>query len=406
MTWKCLIVDLSNPNRVDTWQNDVQGQDFGCEIVYVTTVAEAMAVFPSGTVAVLAVFTTQASEEIQSLLKGFRNHVGCVPEFQVVICDDPDPRFMAAVFENGIEQFVSTQDWAPQVAHVAKKAMELIADPATPESKTLALMNAIRLSDQKSIQVTADALREIADHDYRAAYAHGKAAEASGDYNSAIDSFKNASSMNKLFRPSSASLGESLLISGRLDEALEVFQNLERTNPFDVDRKAHLAATYIEKGDLESAQKYLDAAEALSAKNSSVLEVKAQVLLTSGQMDEAFKLLDELSEVGAFFASKLNEQGIRLSKAGKGKSALALYQKAHKIVRAELKYKISLNAALACRRAKAWDTALKYLARCQKEYGAPFPKLERLREAIKKEKEADVAPDVTDPHQDLSKKAG
>ena len=74
----------------------------------------------------------------------------------------------------------------------------------------------------------------------------------------------------------------------------------------------------------------------------------------------------------------------------KGKSALALYQKAHKIVRAELKYKISLNAALACRRLKEWDMALKYVARCEREFGATFPKLAKIRQAIAEGKAQDA----------------
>jgi hypothetical protein len=113
-----------------------------------------------------------------------------------------------------------------------------------------------------------------------------------------------------------------------------------------------------------------------------VLEARAQVLLCTGKIGEAFKLMDDMSEVGPFFAAKMNELGIQLSQAGKGKSALALYQKAHKIVRPELRYKISLNAALACRRLKAWDLALKYLTRCQKEYGASFSKIDKIRESI------------------------
>jgi tetratricopeptide (TPR) repeat protein len=101
-----------------------------------------------------------------------------------------------------------------------------------------------------------------------------------------------------------------------------------------------------------------------------LIETRAQICLGTGKIGEAFQLMDQMSEVGPFFAAKLNELGIRLSQAGKGKSALALYQKAHKIVRSELKYKISLNAALACRRLQEFDMALKYIIRCRKEYGS------------------------------------
>jgi tetratricopeptide (TPR) repeat protein len=93
-------------------------------------------------------------------------------------------------------------------------------------------------------------------------------------------------------------------------------------------------------------------------------------------------MMDSLSDAGPMFAAKLNEVGVKLSQAGKAKSALVLYQKAHKIVRNELKYKLSMNAALACHRLGDYDLALKFLARCQKEYGSSFPKLEKIRGAV------------------------
>jgi hypothetical protein len=75
--------------------------------------------------------------------------------------------------------------------------------------------------------------------------------------------------------------------------------------------------------------------------------------------------------------------GIKLSQANKGKSALALYQKAHTIVKKELRYKVSLNAALACYRLEDFATALKYLDRCEREYGGILDKAAKIRNACK-----------------------
>jgi nucleotidyltransferase/DNA polymerase involved in DNA repair len=107
--------------------------------------------------------------------------------------------------------------------------------------------------------------------------------------------------------------------------------------------------------------------------------------------------MDQMSGVGPFFAAKLNDLGIKLSQAGKGKSALALYQKAHRVVREDLRYKITLNAALACRRLQDFDMALKYVARCAKEYGSMFPKLVKIKETLMKEKLAAAAAPAKDP---------
>jgi tetratricopeptide (TPR) repeat protein len=92
-----------------------------------------------------------------------------------------------------------------------------------------------------------------------------------------------------------------------------------------------------------------------------------------------------MKDVGPYFAAKLNDLGIKLSQAGKGKSALSLYNKAHKVVRPELKYKISLNSALACRKLGEYEAGLKYVARCAKEFGSMYPKLQKIKETMLKE---------------------
>jgi tetratricopeptide (TPR) repeat protein len=382
MEWTCLLVDLTGSDLALTWQDLTQGQDYGVTLSFVGSLEEAQSMLNGGGVLVQVLFANEHSNDVQKLLKAFQANVGCISEFQVIVCSEPSPAFMAGTFEFGIEQFVALSSWPAEVAAVTRNAVALVSDPTSAEARTVKLTQSIRSADQARIRDAAKELGELAEYDYRVAYAKGKACEATGDFGGAVDAFASSRGMNKMFRPSASGMGESLLVTGRVDEALAVFKQLEKTNPYDVERKANIAAAYVEKGDFESAQKYVDAAAKLSPEHSRVLEARAQVLLCTGKVNEAFKLMDNMSEVGPFFAAKLNELGIQLSQAGKGKSALALYQKAHRIVRPELRYKISLNAALACRRLAAWDMALKYLSRCQREYGASFAKLEKIRESI------------------------
>ncbi len=369
----------------------MQGHDFGMPIMTATSVEEARALLGAGQVLAQVIFAADISGDVQAVLKSFQSNVGCIAEFQAVVCDEPSPAFIAGVFEFGLEQFFAAASWLADAALMAREAVRLVTNTATAEFKTVTLTRAIRSADQAAIGRAEEALGDLADHDYRVAFAKGKAAEATGQYERASTVYAGARAMNKMFRPSAASLGETLLVTGRVDEALKVLAGLERTNPFDVERKANLAAAYVEKGDFETAMKYVEQAAKLAPGNSRVLEARAQVLLCTGKIGDAFKLMDDMSEVGPFFAAKLNELGIQLSQAGKGKSALALYQKAHRIVRPELRYKISLNAALACRRLKAWDMALKLITRCEKEYGGAFPKLVKIRESIATLKAQEVA---------------
>lgn len=394
--WTCLLVDLTGSDLAQTWQAQVEGFEFFAAPSFVTSVEEAQVMLNGGSVIVQILFAKDYSGDVQTLLRTFQSNMGCIAEFQGIVCDEPHPIFMAGAFEFGIEQFVASTTWVKDVAAIVRHAVELVGDSSTAEAKTVTLSRSIRNADQGAILHAAKNLGDLGDYDYRVAYAKGKACEATGDYKSAAEAFGQSRSMNKMFRPSAASLGESLLVTGKVDEALAVFKDLEKTNPYDVERKANIAAAYVEKGDFAAAQRYVDAAIKLAPNNSKVLEARAQVLLCTGKVADAFKLMDDMSEVGPYFAAKLNELGIKLSQAGKGKSALALYQKAHKIVRPELRYKISLNAALACRRLKAWDMALKYVTRCQKEYGASFAKLEKIRETIRQAKELALKGSVDD----------
>jgi len=382
MEWNCLLVDLTGSDLVNNWQEKIAAFDFASPLLFANSLEEGQILLNNGGVLNLVIFSDQNSGDVQSLLKSFQSNVGCIADFQGIVCSDPSAAFMAGVFEFGVEQFLALENWPEEVAAMTRRTAEVISDPNSAEARTVHLSRSIRSADQAAIQKAVAAIKDLAEYDYRAAFAKGKASEATGDYNGAASSYAMSSSMNKMFRPGSASLGESLLVTGKIDEALELFKSLEKTNPYDVERKANIAAAYIEKGDFENANRYVAMAEKIAPENSRVLEAKAQVLLCTGKVGEAFKLMDGMSEVGPFFAAKLNELGIQLSQSGKGKSALALYQKAHKIVRPELKYKISMNAALACRRLQAWDMALKYLARCQKEFGGSFPKLMKIKESV------------------------
>ena len=387
----CLLVDLMDSDLANTWQEKVAPFDIPYKVLCVQGHEMAISIIQTMAVAPLVLFANEYSPQMHEVLRAYQAAFGPLSDFQVIVCGDPSPQYMASVFEFAIEQFSATESWPEEVAAICRTVSAKMQDEQSAEFKTLNLAMSVRSADTNRIAAAKAALGDLATYDYRAAYANGKAAEATGNYDEAMDSYRSANGMNKLFRPSSTSLGEACLITGKVDEAIAIFQKLDKSNPRDVERKANLASAFIEKGDFETAAKYTADAEALSPGSSRVVELKAQVLLSQGKIGDAFALMDQMSNVGPFFASKLNELGIKLSQAGKGKSALALYQKAHKIVRAELKYKITLNAALACRRLKDFDMALKYVARCAKEYGSMYPKLAKIRDTILKEKAAEGA---------------
>lgn len=383
MEWTCLLVDFAdNSPMAESWQGLTQVFDYGMALSYVTK-DEAIPMLETGTVVMMAVFVRQPSNELTHLLEAFRKKVGAIGSFQAIVCSNPDPFFMAAVYEFGIEQFIDEQTWASDLSVLTNGVATVLRDEKSAEYNTIKISQAVSVGDQVAIETAERAIGESASYDYLAAYAKGNALQAIGKFNEAVDSFRESEKLNRGFRPASTGLGENLLVVGRVDEAIAVFERLEKSNPRDVNRKVNLASAFMEKGDVKKAMELIDAAHKLQPDHPRVSEAKAQVLLAQGKVADAFNMMDNLSEVGPYFAAKLNEMGIKLSQAGKGKSALALYKKAHKIVRAELRYKVSLNAALACYRLVDYPMCLKYLDRCEREYGRKYEKTEKIRAAVK-----------------------
>ncbi|MFK7873665.1 MAG: tetratricopeptide repeat protein [Oligoflexales bacterium] len=381
--WECLIVDLTDSGLVESYQETLTQipEEFSLNVV--TDEATALVAMEAGGVVLMVILAEEYSPDVESLLQGYQSKVGCLPDFQAIVCEDAGPRFMVSVFEFGVEQFWPKTEWVERFTELLDRTRETLLDSETTESKTLKVLKSIRQADQEEIIAGQAALEELATYDYRAAMARGRAFEATSNLVEAEAAFSQSKNLNSMCRSADSQLAEVMMVNGKTDEALAIYSKLEKSNPRNASRKAALACIYVEKGDHEMAKKFLKEANALSPKGSKVQEAKAQYYLGTGDMGKAFKLLDQLDEVGPHFAAKLNELGVRLSQAGKGKSALALYQKAHKVVRPELRYKISMNAALACRRLKSYEMALKYLKRCQKEYGKRFEKLDKIEVNLK-----------------------
>lgn len=379
----CLLVDLNTNGLDQTWMADVEGKNFSLKLSYVSF-EEVQPMMETGCVVSMVIFSEHSGNQVIECLTLFRKYVGTIPSFQALVAQDPDPMYLTEVFEYGVELYLSPETWAAELVEFTEHIAALVEDPESIESKTLALNHSIAYGDQGQIVRSKEALGNADSYDYIAAYAKANALQAIGQYNEAVEVYRASQQLNKTFRQASNSLGESLLVLGKVDEAIEILERLEKQNPRCVERKANLATAYYEKGDVARAEELLAEAESIHPGHSRVAEARAEILLASGKVGEAFKMMDSLQDVGPFFAAKLNEMGIKLSQQGKGKSAIALYKKAHKIVRHELKYKISLNAALACYRMAEYPIALQYLSRCEKEYGGTYEKVEKIRAAIRK----------------------
>jgi tetratricopeptide (TPR) repeat protein len=381
-----LVVDLSKDGiSAEELAHEKLNMGFSMHLNVVDDLSEVFQSLATGCIGAMSVYTEEWSDQVQTVFKAFQSQVGAIPELQSIICDDPSPSFLVKAYEFGIECFLPLTGWQERINEHARTAIEVLLVGDSNENQSLHLASLIRSGDKEAIKQAVNITKELASYDYRAAYIRAKALEAVGDFTMALEQFQQAHSLNRRFRPTSTGLGETYLVLGKIDEAIEVFERLDRSNPSDIDRKVCLVSSYLEKKDMPKVMALLQEAEALGVDHPRVIEAKAQVLLATGKLGEAFKLMDQMQDVGPYFASKLNEMGVKLSQAGKGQSALALYNKAHKIVRPELKYKISLNSALACRRMLNFDLALKFVQRCKREFGGSFEKINKIEATIKKE---------------------
>ncbi len=352
------------------------------KLVEVKTLEEAATIFAGGQVRCAIYRTESKSKTLAAILAMFEEFVAPLPSLQFVVCDEPGPQLQTELFENGIEQFLPVGTWQVDALAKLKDIDSQLSVPENPEAILVDLTSAIRLGDQTKIRDCAKSLSAQSSFDYLAAFGEGKALQASGDFLGAVKAFRSSGMGNRLFRKAASSLGENLVITGQVDEAIEVFEKLEKLNKRDVGRKAILATAWDVKGDKAKAAEYYQAAKDLDPAHHKVLEAEAQLLLSSGKITEALQKMDNLRNAGPLFAARLNELGIKLSQAGKGKSALALYGKAHKAVRQELRFKISMNAALACHRMEEFQMGLKYIERCEKEAGGPSEKTSKIKRVL------------------------
>ncbi|MBP9708206.1 MAG: hypothetical protein KBD78_11215 [Oligoflexales bacterium] len=347
-----------------------------------SSVSDVITDLQSGQVLILIVFAKSYSEQLRQILETYETYLGAFCEHILVVNSSPAPAFAADLYEHGIENLCSEDEWMKYALDLASLIKSYLTDDNSSFLNVIKLMGAIANKNNEEIEALKISLADSAQYDFRVALAAGKGSQILGDTKGALAAFENGTNLNKRFRPVISNFAQSLLKDGQTDRALGLIEKLEKTNPDNVQRKTQLIKTYIEVKQYEKAEEKISEMRATRPSLQLIDELQADLYLKKGDIEKAMGVMGEMSNVGNDFAAILNEHGVRLAQEGKGKEALELYQKAHQIVRVDLKYKISLNAALACIRFKAFPTALKFIDRCEQEYGKKFPKSESIRKKI------------------------
>lgn len=379
----CLFVDIDQKGLSQDWQAPIAAKVFPMKIRTAVGAEAALKIIKTESLQALVLFGSGEHHiDMEETLAAFHKKNGIFPDFQMIICDDPKPTFMAQMFEFGVDKFANLQDWIDEVTIFLTQTNQVLNDEEAPYQKCVKLNRVVQDAVQSKIASLEKSLTIESTYSIQAAHSRAKALEAGGNYEEALAALENTSKLNSIYIPTKSSIGDNLFLNGQTDQAIQVFEDLEKRNKYSYDRKLQLANAYSERGELVVANRYIEEAIALNPKSKRTLEAKVYWLLASQKISEALGLMDQLEDVGPKLVSKINSLAVTMSQQGKGKSALLLYNKAHKIIKKSLKYKVSLNAALACHRIKEYDEALKYLDRSEKEYGGRYPKLIKIRAIV------------------------
>lgn len=337
--------------------------------------------FAQGEVAILLIFASDWNDDLSLLLATYTRLFGPISRFVAILCDKPTPQLLSGAYEFGIEHFLAFEGWPRRADGILRRASGLLTENA-PECHCAKVHQAICFAGQGTLKILHDEIEPNMAYDYLAAYTIGRAREALGEFHGAVAAYQVCHSIYPNFRPALSGMIENLLIIGKTQEAWSYLKQMEGWFDLEAGRKALLVCAALSDGNRALAEEYLALATSLSSSHPRVIEAQVQVLLAKDDFKEVLQLLSKISNAGALFASRLNEVGIKLSKNKQSQSALALYEKTHEIVRPELKYKISLNAALAAHRAQDFQLARTYISQAESEYGGTFAKLEKIRSVI------------------------
>jgi tetratricopeptide (TPR) repeat protein len=391
MNWTCLIINFGSSRTAHDWRTALRGFEFPMQVEYYTRPESACERMENGGVAAMVVFADENTAALESVLNAFQRQVGCLPDNQAIVSEEPSPLTLAHLFEYGVENIFSVSEWPASVAAFVRRIYQEVTDPSSTERKIVDLTSSLRRHSAEIAKAVSQ-LQELAQYDFRAAYTQGRAMIASESPNKAVQALKRANQMNHMFKPSTRSFGELLIEFGKFNEAVAVFERLSLQNPDSVFHKASLAVAFLGMGDTARAKLHAERAIRLDPTNTTACEAMAQVHLAEGNVEAAMKVLSGSKNVSDRMVAALNKTGIEFSKKGTIEEALDFFRRAHGLCNPKDAYKITINAAIAALGGNQPELALDYIRRCEREYGGVFPKLDKLRKiaelSLKKPKAA------------------
>lgn len=158
-------------------------------------------------------------------------------------------------------------------------------------------------------------------------------------------------------------LGKSMMQLKDFESATKFFERAQEMSPSNIERLCSLAEAQQEIGKAADSANSVDAALAVDPTSTKAKETGAKLAIANGDVAKAKKLiadLDSLHNVVAY----LNNRAISLSRSGKAKESIEVYQNAFQAIppaRKDVHLLIAYNLSLAHVRSGEIPTALKLL---------------------------------------------
>ncbi len=352
--------------------------------VSITTIYDdALSKLSTGQFIVTAIVGESLEPLTNKFLRTCQKHLGALPQWQIVIGDNPNMDLQLACQELSIRTFWNTAEIRRTFGPWALEQNKLLNDKTEEADRALRIGVALAQEKYEILEKSMTALKEEAQFNFRIAFSIGVYYDRKDRPELALQYYTKATEINKKFIPALYMQAQKLLESGKPGDSLSTFERLENLNPNNPDRKALMAQAYADSGNWDKAKEFRDLAVKLEPDNPKAKELDVRIAFESGNVGDALKALDQCETTNDYFIKKLNAEAVKLSQNDQADEAIKLYSKAHNIAPPTVKFRISYNIALAYYRHEQFAKAQEYCDKAHAECTDPsFDKIEKLRKVL------------------------
>ena len=241
------------------------------------------------------------------------------------------------------------------------------------------LYHYLREGKTKSIKKIAQMLEPFEAFDFFAAHHRSIALQAISDYKGSFASNNKALDLHPTYRPAMFEKLQNLIILNKPQKAYQEANRMTEMGSNSLQKKMFVIYINADLFKFEKAKEKLNELRGMISR-ANELELQLYLLFSQEKIETALSLIEKLPHIGPILFSKINSVGIKLSNEKKGDVALTIYKKIHAHVVKELKYKVSLNAAITAYKMTKFELAIKYAKRCEQELGEKNDKAEKIKQ--------------------------